>query len=160
MRKPKKSPRSSQVKKFLERRVKKERRKVAAAVLDLQHARAQDPEMAVAQSLTARLDRLESSHNEQAEVLNQNLAAFRAALQHLELRINAIQLVVDDVVADDLTLLDTALPRRVPHWVAYQYTALQNIKRELEALKGVGNGSALKAPGPSNEGDATVEFGG
>ena len=62
------------------------------------------------------------------------MAAMQAACQHLEVRVNAIQLVVNDIVANDLSL-DPDGKIKIPYWVAYQYTAIQNIKRELANLR-------------------------
>lgn len=100
---------------------------------------------------------LVKAHNDFIGIYNKNMDAMRMAMQHLEIRINAIRHVVDDVVAQDLTLLKAGdegfdPEKKGVHWLAYHTFALQKMKEELEAHKVAAEeatkvmGSALQSP--------------
>lgn len=102
----------------------------------------------------SRLLNLERILNESTEVSNRNLLAIQKACQALEVRVEAVRLVINDMIASDVTV-DPADNLR-PYWVAYYHTALLTIKKLL--ADETSGGPQLLTPKQEEE-EAPQEFG-
>lgn len=91
--------------------------------------------------LRERLDRLEKSHDEFAEIFNINTRALQAAIQELEIRILTIQLLV------------AASPEDL---ASYRVKAITKLKSDIEKAT---EDAKLKSPATKTE-DAVTVFGG
>jgi hypothetical protein len=114
---------------------------------------------------------LSTAHNELVNIYNKNTRAMQQAMQHLELRINALRLVVDDLVAGDVTLLpgshvDFDPARAKVHWLGYHEYALKQMKEELAQVQAdtaavkEANVETLFSEPNQDAGSADVVFGG
>lgn len=150
-------PRTKQVQKALQRQQEKERAKVAGHVLKLQQLQAGDQSPHI-QQINQQLDQLVKGHNELANAYNTNWTNFANSIQHLDARVGAMQLVLDDIVrtgiqevtkldAEALGLHEGAEHPQLGgvHWPGYIRTYLKKVEAELALLKQQGE-QAQAAP--------------
>ena len=140
-------PRPSQVKKVLERQQAKERAKVAQELLKLQQLDAGDKNPHV-QELKQQLALVVKGHNELVTAYNSAWQGFGQSIQHLDSRVGAMALVLDDLMrggidnvtklsAVDLGLHEAAEHPTVGgvHWPGYIKMYLKQVEAELATLK-------------------------
>lgn len=140
-------PRPRQVQKALLRQQEKERARVAGHVLKLQQLQAGDQSPHI-QQINKQLELLVRGHNELAEAYNKNWQGFANSIQHLDSRVGAIMLVLDDIARgglEEVTKLDAealGLHKGAEHpqlggvhWPGYIHTYLKKVEAELEQYK-------------------------
>lgn len=140
-------PRPSQVKKVLARQQAKERAKVAQEIHKLQQLDAGDKNPHV-QEVKQQLALVVKGHNELVEAYNRNWQGFGQSIQHLDSRVGAMSLVLDDIVRGgienvtklspvDLGLHEAAEHPTVGgvHWPGYIKMYLKQVEAELALLK-------------------------
>ena len=88
--------------------------------------RSEKPAAGELADLRRAVARLTTAHEELLRVTNHNARAFQEVLTALDVRLGAIGLVADDLVAGDVTLEPLAGARRV-HWVAYERYYVQRL---------------------------------
>lgn len=153
-----KKPRPAQIQKALARRQEKERAKVAGHIKHLQDLDAGDKNPHI-QELKQQLALVIKGHNELVTAYNTNWRGFGASIQHLDSRVGAIALVLDDIVrggvdnvtklsAVDLGLHDAAQNPKVGgvHWPGYIKMYLDQVTAELAILKEQREQQGLDAP--------------
>ena len=153
-----KKPRAKQVQKAMARAQEKERARVAVHISRLQQLNKgdQDPHI---QKLYQQVDLLVQGHNELATACNTNWKGFSDSIQHLDSRVGAMMLVLDDIVRDGVegvTRLDAlALGLHESaehpqlggvHWPGYIRTYLKRVEAELAELKARHQAAAQKEP--------------
>ena len=131
--------RSSVVAKRLEKLAKKERTEVAKEVTKLQQLAAGDADPHI-QQLYRQFKELLDGHNHAVTGFNQNFQAYSKAIQHLDARLSALMMVVDDLVSggvDNVTrLVDDEKEGGSlggVHWEAYIRLHISKIKEQLAA---------------------------
>lgn len=85
------------VKKRLERKQDRERKKVAHHILNLQQLSEADKNPAILE-LRQQLEANRKGHNELAQAFNKNFRTYSDAFQHLDARIGSLMLVTNDLV--------------------------------------------------------------
>lgn len=126
----------------LKRQSDKERKKVAREIVKIQQLGAEgtNPQL---EQLRLEGSSTRSSLNELIAAFNGNSQAYSGAFQHIDARIGAVMLVLDDLTAS-LTTSGVMLPelttkvdepsgRTVVFWEAYIKHYIDNVRKELEA---------------------------
>lgn len=139
-----KSPRPKQVQKALARKQEKERVKVAGHIHHLQQLDAGDKNPHI-QELKQQVRLLVDGHNEFVTAYNNNVAGYGNALQHLDIRVGALCIVLDDIMRGGLdnvtryTAIDTnnvADPSvGGVHWAGYMRMYVKKMEEDLAKLK-------------------------
>ena len=155
----------------LARQVAKERKKVAVEVNKLQLLTQGDQNPHI-QQLIKQYNQLLEGHNELVKAFNANHQVYSNSLQHLDARVGATRLVIDDLVAglskyapdclSELTRqsVDGAVALGGVHWLAYIKHYLDTVKKELEkAQQEASSAGSLITPEVEPNGDDVV-FGG
>lgn len=139
-----KRPRPSQVKKVLARQQEKERAKVAVHINRLQQLNAgdQNPHL---QQLKEQLQLVVTGHNELVEAYNRNWQGFGNSIQHLDSRVGAIAMVLDDLVRGGIENISKLGPLEASssdhptvggvHWPGYIKMYVKQVEAELAELK-------------------------
>jgi len=137
-------PRPSQVKKALARQQEKERAKVATHIKRLQDLDAGDKNPHI-QQLNQQLQLVVKGHNELVEAYNANWQGFGNSIQHLDSRVGAISLILDDLVRGGVDNISKLSALEAPslqhrsvggvHWPGYIKMYLTQVNEELEELK-------------------------
>lgn len=139
-------PRAAQVQKALARAQEKERAKVAVHINRLQQLEAGDKNPHI-QQLTEQMQRLVDGHNNLVAAYNTNWKNLTNSIQHLDSRVGAMALVLDDIVRggiENVTKLSVIeSPDGSPehrsvggvHWPGYIRMYLKQVEAELEMLK-------------------------
>ncbi len=142
----KKAPRKAVMEKALLRRQVKEREKVAEHVHRLQQLKAGDESPHI-QDLNRQMAALLKGHNELVTAFNGNIRGFADSIQHLDSRVGALAMVLDDLVRKGpegiLTLPASDLKNAGPdhpavggvHWPKYISMYLKQIEGELQQLR-------------------------
>ena len=124
------------VRKNLARKAASEREAVAKELHKLQALNSGDADPHI-QELRKNFEVLLAGHNEMVEASNRNAEAYSKAFQHLDLRVGALQLALDDVVRDLRSVQHTKVISHVPglaekvDWPAYIKARLYAIKVEM-----------------------------
>lgn len=124
--------RSSVVAKRLESQVRKERTKVAKEITKLQQLAAGDHDPHI-QQLNANIQELLKGHNAAVSGFNQNFLAYSKAIQHIDVRIGALMLVIDDLVKGGVADVTRKEEGGGVHWEAYIKHHINKLKEQLEA---------------------------
>lgn len=137
-------PRPSQVKKAMERQQEKERAKVALHIKKLQDLDEGDKNPHI-QELKEQLRLVVKGHNELVEAYNRNWQGFGNSIQHLDSRVGAIAMVLDDLVRggiDNISKLGSLEASSIDHptvggvhWPGYIKMYLKQVEEELAELK-------------------------
>lgn len=137
-------PRPSQVKKVLARQQAKERAKVAQEIHKLQQLDEGDKNPHV-QELKQQLSLVVKGHNELVTAYNNAWQGFGQSIQHLDSRVGAMALVLDDLVRGGIDNVSKLSPLEAPtpehptvggvHWPGYIKMYLTQVEAELAALK-------------------------
>lgn len=142
-----KMPRAKQVQKALARAQEKERAKVAVHLdrLSKLNEGDNDPHM---QELRRQMQLLVDGHNNLVTAYNTNLQNFGNSIQHLDARVGAIFIVLDDIVKrgiSDVTTLgpiDLGIHEGVEHpqlggvhWAGYIRMYMKKVEEDLALLK-------------------------
>lgn len=137
-------PRPSQVKKVLARQQAKERVKVAEHIHKLQQLDAGDKNPHL-QELKQQLQLVVNGHNDLVNAYNSNWAGFGNSIQHLDSRVGAIALVLDDLMRGGLENVSKLSSIEAPtpdhptvggvHWPGYIKMYLKQVEAELALLK-------------------------
>lgn len=153
----------------LQRQTEKERAKVAKALHSLQQTKALAESPAGAE-LTQQLELLRQSHNQLVESHNALVKNYGNSLQHLDMRLGAVVLVIDDLVkggAGNVTrAVDANSDSAEPgvYWEAYIKHYLAKLKAEIDAARkeqAAAEGSPLITPAEEGSTEETdVVFGG
>jgi hypothetical protein len=139
-----KKPRAKLVQKALARQQEKERAKVAVHIKNLQDLDAGDKNPHI-QELKQQLQLVVNGHNDLVTAYNQNWHGFGASIQHLDSRVGAIALVLDDLMRGGLDNVSKLGPLDAPspdhptvggvHWAGYIKMYLNQVALELEEIK-------------------------
>lgn len=101
---------------------------------------------------------LTKGHNDLVEAYNARTKTFMESFQQLDLRVGAMQLVLDDMVQSSVTTIEKD-GKKVVHWEAYQLYYQKLLSESLMALKGASSEEKLITP-EVPEASEDVVFGG